>query len=113
MNKIPTTTAINNILKNAYFYSDNKQAKITISSENDQLLITFTNSGATLDAKEQQNLFQPFMRGKNTNKVTGFGLGLRIVQRVLFMHKANLYYSASENLNSFQIIFEKRENTNI
>ena len=105
--------AINNILKNAYFYSDNKQAKITISSENDQLLITFTNSGATLDAKEQQNLFQPFMRGKNTNKVTGFGLGLRIVQRVLFMHKANLYYSASENLNSFQIIFEKRENTNI
>ena len=105
--------AINNILKNAYFYSDNKQAKITISSENDQLLITFTNSGTTLDAKEQQNLFQPFMRGKNTNKVTGFGLGLRIVQRVLFMHKANLHYSASENLNSFQIIFEKRENTNI
>lgn len=105
--------AINNILKNAYYYSDNKQAKITISSENDQLLITFTNSGTTLDAKEQQNLFQPFMRGKNTNKVTGFGLGLRIVQRVLFMHKAKLHYSASENLNSFQIIFEKRENTNI
>lgn len=98
--------AISNILKNAYFYSDNKQAKVKISCEGHNLIIAVSNTGKTLDEEDQKNLFQPFMRGKNANGTSGFGLGLRIVQRILTLHKATILYSIpSEKTNLFQLIF--------
>lgn len=105
-NKKLLEIAIINILKNACVYSDNKQAKVKISCENKNLIISVSNTGKTLDAKEQKNIFQPFMRGKNANGTSGFGLGLRIVQRILTLHKATINYSVpSENTNLFQLIF--------
>ncbi|MFV5700123.1 ATP-binding protein [Flavobacterium sp. ZT3R17] len=98
--------AISNILKNACVYSDNKQAKVKISCEGQNLIIAVSNTGKTLDEKEQENLFQPFMRGKNSDGTSGFGLGLRIVQRILTLHKATIVYSVPDkNTNLFQLIF--------
>lgn len=105
-NKNLLEIALSNILKNACVYSDNKQAKVKISTENNYLLITISNTGKTLTENEQKNLFQPFMRGENSKGTSGFGLGLRIVQRILTLHKANITYSVSEeNTNSFQLTF--------
>lgn len=105
-NKNLLEIALSNVLKNACVYSDNKQAKVKISTENNHLLITISNTGKTLSEDEQKNLFQPFMRGENSKGTSGFGLGLRIVQRILTLHKANITYSVSEeNTNSFQLTF--------
>ena len=105
-NKKLLEIAISNILKNACVYSDNKQAKVKISCEGQNLIISVSNTGKTFDEKEQKNLFQPFMRGKNSNGTSGFGLGLRIVQRILTLHKATIVYSVpNKNTNLFQLIF--------
>ena len=105
-NKKLLEIAISNILKNACVYSDNKQAKVIISCEGKNLLISVSNTGETLDKKEQKNLFEPFMRGKNSNGTSGFGLGLRIVQRILTLHKAKIVYSVpAKKTNLFQLIF--------
>lgn len=98
--------ALTNILKNACVYSDNKQAKVKISTDHHHLIISVSNTGETLNEEEQKNLFQPFMRGRNSKATSGFGLGLRIVQRILILHKANITYSASNiNTNLFQLFF--------
>lgn len=105
-NKKLLEIAISNILKNAYTYSDNKSAKVKISTDRNQLIISVFNSGKTLNEKEQKNLFQPFMRGQNANGTSGFGLGLRIVQRILTIHNAKIIYSdPSQNTNLFLLIF--------
>ena len=86
--------------------SDNKQAIVKIKADGQQLIISVSNTGKTLTAKEQKNLFQPFMRGDNANGTTGFGLGLRIVQRILTLHNAKiLYQNPAENTNLFLLIF--------
>lgn len=98
--------ALTNILKNACVYSDNKQAKVKISTDHHHLIISVSNTGETLNEEEQKNLFQPFMRGRNSKGTSGFGLGLRIVQRILILHKANITYSLSNiNTNLFQLFF--------
>lgn len=98
--------ALTNILKNACVYSDNKQAKVKISTDHHHLIISVSNTGETLNEEEQKNLFQPFMRGRNSKGTSGFGLGLRIVQRILILHKANITYSFSNiNTNLFQLFF--------
>ncbi|PIF59392.1 HAMP domain-containing sensor histidine kinase [Flavobacterium sp. 2] len=105
-NKNLLEIAINNVLKNACVYSDNKQAKVKISTENDSLVISISNTGKTLTENEQKNLFQPFMRGENSKGTTGFGLGLRIVNRILNLHQSSITYSVTnENTNLFQLFF--------
>jgi signal transduction histidine kinase len=98
--------AISNILKNACVYSDNKQAKVTIRSEKHYLAVSVSNCGETLNDEEQKNLFEPFMRGKNANGTSGFGLGLRIVKRILTLHNATIAYSTPDkNINNFILLF--------
>ncbi|MEZ0184576.1 ATP-binding protein [Flavobacterium oncorhynchi] len=105
-NKNLLEIAISNVLKNACVYSDNKQAKVKISAIGDSLVISISNTGKTLTENEQKNLFQPFMRGENSKGTTGFGLGLRIVNRILNLHQSSITYSVTdENANLFQLIF--------
>ena len=105
-NKNLLEIALGNVLKNACVYSDNKQAKVKISTVNDHLIISISNAGNTLSENEQKNLFQPFMRGANSKGTTGFGLGLRIVNRILILHRAEIkYIIPKENTNLFQLIF--------
>ena len=105
-NKNLLEIALNNVLKNACVYSDNKQATVKISTENENLVISISNTGKTLTENEQKNLFQPFMRGENSKGTSGFGLGLRIVNRILMLHNAKIiYHVPKENTNLFQLIF--------
>jgi len=107
-NKNLLEIAITNVLKNAYIYSDNKQAQVKINTENGLLQLSISNSGSTLNDIEQKNLFQPFMRGENSKGITGFGLGLRIVNRILNLHNSYITYSIpSNNINLFCIIFRR------
>ncbi|MBS7233240.1 HAMP domain-containing histidine kinase [Flavobacterium psychroterrae] len=105
-NKNLLEIAINNVLKNACVYSNNKQAKVTISAKDNTLIISILNTGETLDENEQKNVFEPFMRGQNSKGTSGFGLGLRIVQRILTLHNATITYSVPNiNTNLFQLFF--------
>ncbi|MCI9845924.1 sensor histidine kinase [Flavobacterium pectinovorum] len=105
-NKNLLEIAISNVLKNACVYADNKQAKVKISTQENHLVISVLNTGKTLSEKEQKNLFQPFMRGENSKGTSGFGLGLRIVNRVLILHNAKIRYSVpEEKTNLFELIF--------
>ncbi|WP_459641292.1 ATP-binding protein [Flavobacterium sp. CGRL2] len=48
------------------------------------------------------------MRGENAKGITGFGLGLRIVNRILTLHNSHITYSIpANNINLFCIIFRK------
>jgi len=105
-NKNLLEIAISNVLKNACVYSDNKQAKVVIGTQDNNLIISISNTGNTLNENEQKILFQPFMRGENSKGTSGFGLGLRIVQRILTLHKATITYSTPDiNTNLFQLFF--------
>ncbi len=98
--------AIINLLKNAYMYSDNKQADVMIAEKANILELTIFNTGKSLSVEEQKYLFQPFMRGKNAVGISGLGLGLRMVQRILLQHNSKIEYKRlDDNSNFFKITF--------
>lgn len=104
--KALVSIAFENLFKNCYLYSDNKIAKVGISIHSNHLTIIISNNGKTLSLNEQKNLFEPFMRGKNSKNKSGLGLGLRIVKRILSQQKATIEYSdAIENMNTFKLTF--------
>jgi len=95
-----------NIFRNAYLYSNNKKALVSIEENaKNQLVVTITNDGEKINADGQSKLFQPFVRGNNAAQVHGSGLGLRIAKRILDYHHAKIDYSDVDGLHQFQIIF--------
>jgi signal transduction histidine kinase len=98
--------AFMNMLKNAYLYSDNKQVEINLLQKKSTIECTFVNSGNTIIEEDLQYMYKPFMRGSNAKDKTGFGLGLRIVERILHLHKATIQYAVNnDGLNEFKITF--------
>jgi two-component system, OmpR family, sensor histidine kinase ArlS len=97
--------AISNLLKNAYLYSDNQQVNIEIKELSQQLVVVMSNTGETLSKEEEPNLFQSFMRGANAQHKTGFGLGLKIVARILNAYHYKISYRSEPRLNQFIIVF--------
>lgn len=96
--------AFTNLLKNACLYSTNAQANVAIKTSTKGLIVRIENDGPVLTSEEQQKLFEPFMRGNNSRKRSGMGLGLRIVQRILNQHNASIRYLISpEEANVFEI----------
>lgn len=97
-----------NLLKNAAVYSDNSDAKILITETEKNLVVDILSEGKTISNEEQPKLFEAFMRGNNSQNISGSGLGLRIVKRILEYHGAEISYaSPTENLNKFSVIFNK------
>jgi signal transduction histidine kinase len=79
--------ALANLLKNSYEAIEDKgTVAISASVVNDHLVITITDTGKGLDAKEMERIFTPFYSGK----ADGMGLGLAYVSRVIELHNGRI-----------------------
>ncbi|HBV16425.1 ATP-binding protein [Chryseobacterium carnipullorum] len=97
-----------NLFKNAAVYSDDTEVDVLITENSDQLIVDVMSHGNTIPEEEQAKLFEAFMRGNNSQNISGSGLGLRIVKRILEYHGAMIIYSSpAENLNKFSVTFTK------
>ncbi|GAB0155446.1 HAMP domain-containing sensor histidine kinase [Chryseobacterium sp. Alg-005] len=97
-----------NLFKNAAIYSDNAEVDVMITETNSQLSVDVISRGNTIPEEEQSKLFEAFMRGNNSQNISGSGLGLRIVKRILEYHGAEITYSSPEqNINQFKVSFKK------
>ncbi|MDQ1160661.1 two-component system sensor histidine kinase ArlS [Chryseobacterium sp. SORGH_AS 447] len=97
-----------NLFKNAAIYSDNMEVDVLITENEQHFLVDVISHGNTIPEEEQVKLFEAFKRGKNSQNISGSGLGLRIVKRILEYHGAEIRYTSPEDLlNKFTVIFNK------
>lgn len=78
--------ALLNIIGNAVKYSDNKEVFVVLCTNNEAIRITITDVGIGIAQEDVPHLFEPFFRGKNAGRYTGYGLGLPIAQKIIRMH---------------------------
>ncbi|MDR6547128.1 signal transduction histidine kinase [Chryseobacterium rhizosphaerae] len=97
-----------NLFKNAAVYSDNTEVNVLITETNDRISVEVISHGDIIPEEEQSKLFEAFTRGNNAQNISGSGLGLRIVKRILEYHDSEIVYSSPEEyLNKFTVIFKK------
>jgi len=96
--------AFENLLRNAYLYSENGQAQLNIRNENG-LILEIQNNGELIPEEDREKLFKAFMRGSNAKSKNGLGLGLRIVERILTFYHFSIFYAVKANQNLFTIRF--------
>jgi signal transduction histidine kinase len=89
--------ALGNILKNAIKFSDNKMVICRLSLDDNEPVISISDSGIGISKEDLQNIFQPFFRGRNTFGYNGYGIGLSLAEKILKLH--NVQISVRSELN--------------
>jgi len=99
--------AVLNIIKNAYLYSDKKEIAILLKREGEEIVVECTNSGKNPEMKDLNDLFRTFARAENSAGISGTGIGLSIVKRVIDYHKGQVSFSIpSPRLNRVTMRFK-------
>ena len=82
---------LQNLIENAIKYGDGRRIEISFDKMDGCELITVSNTGCTLEAKELPQIFESFHRGNNADKVQGNGLGLFICKRLMSLMGGEVY----------------------
>lgn len=84
-------SAVRNIVHNACKYSKDKKADVSLSHDNDYIIIDIEDRGPGIPPDELKHIFQPFYRGsKYNNLITGTGLGLALAYHIIGLHKGHI-----------------------
>jgi len=93
----------NNLLSNAVKYNKfGGRAEITIDTSDTEAIIVISDSGIGIRPEDTENLFTEFVRIKSekTKNITGSGLGLSIVKKVIEMYKGSIKVESTPDAGS-------------
>ena len=82
---------LQNLIENAIKYGDGRRIEMSFDKMDGCELITVSNTGCTLEAKELPQIFESFHRGNNADRVQGNGLGLFICRRLMGLMNGEVY----------------------
>ncbi len=111
LDKDKMDSILKNIISNALKYTpENGSVHIFASETNDNWSIEVKDTDIGIPASEQKKLFKMHFRGSNAinSKVTGSGIGLLLVWKLVHLHKGKLNFSSTEGKgSSIKITFPK------
>jgi two-component system sensor histidine kinase QseC len=98
---------LQNLISNASKYSpEGSLIKVTMRSENNQVVIQVEDAGPGIDKSEYQRVFERFYRvggDRHNTNAPGCGLGLAISKHIAELHKASLKLSRSKQLSGLSV----------
>lgn len=111
LDKDKMDSILKNIISNALKYTpDGGNVHVFTSETEDTWSIEVKDTGIGIPASEQKKLFKMHFRGSNAinSKVTGSGIGLLLVGKLVHLHKGKLNFSSMEGKGScIKITFPK------
>ena len=99
MDKDKMDTILKNLLSNALKYTpEGGSVCLKAEADGDEWSVEVKDNGIGIPANEQKKLFRMHYRGSNAinSKVTGSGIGLMLVQKLVHLHKGKLTFSSAE-----------------
>ncbi len=112
-NKPLLELALSNIISNGVKYSDNGIVFVTLNADAGQLLIKITDIGIGIPSEDFPHLYEPFFRGKEASRYTGYGLGLPLAMKIIRMHNGELQIQSEPNKGTVVQINFRRSNIKI
>ncbi len=101
-NKSLLYIALNNVISNAFKFSDNKPVKISLQAEQARICIKIADLGIGIPTEESLKIFNPFYRAASGKDFPGSGIGLFIASKIITLYKGEI--SIEPNHSSGTII---------
>ncbi|MBQ9899037.1 MAG: HAMP domain-containing histidine kinase [Ruminococcus sp.] len=95
---------LQNLIENAMKYGDGIRIGLSFDRMDGCQLITVTNTGCMLEAKELPQIFSSFHRGANADGVPGNGLGLFICRKLMNLMNGEVYADVRDGCFSATLV---------
>lgn len=98
--------AFRNLFTNAVRYSEpGGNISLVVEVEETRLRVSITDDGIGIKPEDLSSIYDPFFRGRNTGKTSGFGLGLAVVKSVVESHGWEIFCSSvPQALTEFTVV---------
>jgi len=94
-----------NLLSNAIKYSpDGGKITFNIEFADSNIIFIIGDEGIGIPGEDQDRLFEPFHRGKNVGNISGTGLGMSIIRKLVDLHSGEIYCESKINSGTKFII---------
>lgn len=84
-----------NLFDNACKYSPDHTARVFIGGDAFVCRVRVRDSGIGIAPDDLPRIFEPFYRATNAAGISGFGVGLSICQRIMEMHRGQLFVEST------------------
>ncbi|HEY5405701.1 MAG TPA: HAMP domain-containing sensor histidine kinase [Ginsengibacter sp.] len=90
-------SAIKNVVSNSCKYSPDHHAIVKLLVQPKEIFIAIEDNGKGISENDLRNIFQPFYRSEDSKSITGFGVGLPLVYRIIKLHKGQIKVNSIVN----------------
>jgi signal transduction histidine kinase len=98
--------ALNNILSNAFKFSNGKQVDLTLNAGGGRIVITVQDYGIGIPEAELAKISTPFYRGTNSRSIAGNGIGLYVTFKIIRLFNGDIDIRSVVNAGTtFKITF--------
>jgi len=103
-NEYLLNVAFANLFENGCKFSNNHQSIVSISFDNEKIILRFSDKGIGISKNDIKNIFSPFYRGKNKTYADGIGIGLSLTQKIIDLHKGTISVLSIKNQGTTFIV---------
>ncbi|RYE07978.1 MAG: HAMP domain-containing protein [Sphingobacteriaceae bacterium] len=89
-NKSLLIIALNNIISNAFKFSQNQPVKTVLLADETHICIEIQDSGIGIPVSEQDKVFQSFYRGSSAKPFPGSGIGLYVTEKIIHLFNGTI-----------------------
>ncbi|MBN1311893.1 MAG: HAMP domain-containing histidine kinase [Anaerolineae bacterium] len=90
-------TALRNLLDNALkFTEDTGQVEVRASDDGRAVTLEVADTGIGIPAEEMSQVFEELYRGQNAKRISGSGMGLALVHRIVSLHHGSISVRSRE-----------------
>ena len=111
-NKSMLYIALNNIIDNAFKYSEPHPVTLSFEATESHIMIAVTDEGPGISKENSEKIFNPFFRANKDRSIAGSGIGLYITSKIVELFKGTIKVEPGAQTGStFTVEFLKNNTT--
>jgi signal transduction histidine kinase len=96
--------ALSNVIMNACKYSNGQPVQVALAVTAAYVLVIVKDTGIGIPESEVDQVFNPFFRASNVQRINGYGIGLPLTQNIIRLHRGNIHITSIEGKGTEVII---------
>lgn len=105
-NKTLLNIAFNNLISNAFKFSDNKPVTCSLDADNESITVIIKDNGIGIPDEDMERVFTSFYRSPNARQFQGSGIGLYVTEKIIHLFNGSIAIaSKSDEGTAFTVKF--------
>jgi signal transduction histidine kinase len=106
-NKQMLYIALNNIIDNAFKYSEPHPVTLSFEAITTHIKISVTDQGPGISKENAERIFHPFFRANKDKSIAGSGIGLYITSKIIELFRGTIQVESEGQGSTFIVEFIK------